>query len=55
MLSLGTYVLGAKDIGISLVSTGLAIDCPRFSGGVYQQYNQPEVLSVIKLPKYCRE
>ena len=55
MLSLGIYVLGAKDFGISLISTGLVIDCPRFSSGVYQQYNQPEVLTVIKLPKYCRE
>ena len=55
MPSLGACIFWAKDIGISLISKGLAIDCPRFSGGAYQQYNQPEVLSVIKLPKYCRE
>jgi endonuclease YncB( thermonuclease family) len=29
----GTCYLGGKDIGISIIETGLALDCPRYSRG----------------------
>lgn len=48
----GICYLEAKDIGISVIEAGLAIDCPRYSGGRYAEFENPR--SGIKLPGYCR-
>ena len=42
------------DIGAALISAGLALDCPRFSGGRYASLEKAEALKEIKLPRYCR-
>ena len=50
----GTGYLEGKDIGISVIKAGLALDCPRFSGGRYVNYEIKGVAAQVKLPKYCR-
>ena len=50
----GICYLNDKDIGISVIQAGLAIDCPRFSNGVYAEYETIEATQAIMLPKYCR-
>jgi len=50
----GTGYLEGKDIGISVIKAGLALDCPRFSGGRYVSYEIKGVAAQVKLPKYCR-
>ena len=49
----GTCYLGGKDIGISIIEAGLALDCPRYSGGRYGDFEQPAVREIIELPGYC--
>lgn len=50
----GTGYLEGKDIGISVIKAGLALDCLRFSGGRYANYEIKGVAAQVKLPKYCR-
>ncbi|HCH56383.1 MAG TPA: nuclease [Rhodospirillaceae bacterium] len=45
--------LEGKDIGAAVISAGLALDCPRFSGGRYRSLERAEALNKIKLPRYC--
>lgn len=48
----GTCYFRDEDIGASVIAEGLALDCPRFSGG---RYAENEVSGgVMKLPGYCR-
>ncbi len=49
----GICYLNDKDIGISVIEAGLAIDCPKYSNGMYAEYEILEVRQAIKLPKYC--
>ena len=51
----GTCYLGGKDIGISVIKTGLALDCPRYSGVRYAEFELAEARERIKLPGYCRK
>ena len=50
----GTCYLGKQDIGAAVVAKGLALDCPRYSGGRYAEYEVKSVIAKIKLPKYCK-
>ena len=50
----GTCYIEGKDIRISVIEAGLALDCPRFSGGRYANYEIKGVAAQVKLPKYCR-
>ena len=50
----GVCFLNGKDIGISIIVSGLAIDCPRYSKGHYTKYETKAAKKSIKLPKYCR-
>jgi len=50
----GVCYLGGKDIGVSIIEAGLALDCPRFSGGRYKAVEEVAARSAIKLPGYCR-
>jgi micrococcal nuclease len=48
----GTCYIEGKDIGISVIEVGLALDCPRYSGGRYAVYEM--VGTGIVVPVYCR-
>jgi micrococcal nuclease len=48
----GTCYLDGKDIGISVIGAGLALDCPRYSSGRYAGYEMAG--TGIVLPEYCR-
>lgn len=50
----GTCYVGDIDIGTAIISEGLALDCPRYSGGRYAEFETAEALEQIKLPGYCR-
>ena len=50
----GTCYLNGKDIGILIIEAGLALDCPRYSGGLYVVFEQAAARELISLPKYCK-
>jgi len=50
----GTCYLEGEDIGATVIKEGLALDCPRYSGGLYAVVESAEARQVIKLPEYCR-
>jgi micrococcal nuclease len=50
----GTCYLDGVDIGIAVISAGLALDCPRYSGGRYAEFEVNEARAEIALPGYCR-
>lgn len=43
-----------RDIGAAVIEAGLALDCPRFSGGRYKAVETGAARSRIKLPGYCK-
>ena len=51
----GSCYLDGNDIGIAVISAGLALDCPRYSGGQYAEHEIAETREAIKLPGYCRQ
>ncbi len=50
----GTCYRADQDIGAAVIKAGLALDCPRYSGGRYAQYEVDGARQRIKLPRYCR-
>ena len=50
---IGTCYLNSNDIGALVIKAGLALDCPRYSGGRYGDFERPGARERIKLPKYC--
>ncbi|MEQ8319354.1 MAG: thermonuclease family protein [Rhodospirillales bacterium] len=50
----GVCYLDDQDIGAAVIKAGLALDCPRFSGGRYREFETVEARQRIKLPGYCR-
>lgn len=50
----GICHLGGKDIGSLIIDAGLALDCPRYSGGRYTNVETDKARQRIKLPGYCR-
>ena len=50
----GTCYLGDNDIGAAVIRAGLALDCPRYSGGRYVGSETAAARERIKLPTYCR-
>jgi endonuclease YncB( thermonuclease family) len=50
----GVCYLDGKDIGVSVIEAGLALDCPKFSGGRYKAVETVAAREAIKLPGYCR-
>jgi len=50
----GVCFLNGRDIGATIISEGLARDCPRYSGGRYSKFETAAARLRIKLPKYCR-
>jgi len=49
----GICYLNGQDIGATLIGAGLALDCPRFSGGRYAEVERQGARVRIKLPGYC--
>ena len=49
----GICYLDEQDIGARVIANGLALDCPRFSGGRYADYEVKGAVMLMKLPKYC--
>lgn len=49
---IGICFLAHRDIGAVIVSSGLARDCPRFSGGRYKVY-EVHASRQLPLPRYC--
>ena len=43
-----------QDIGAAVIGAGLALDCPRFSGGRYAGFEVSGTSSRIRLPSYCK-
>ena len=50
----GTCYLDGQDIGAVVISEGLALDCPRYSGGRYGEFEVAGAQDQIMLPGYCR-
>ena len=50
----GICYLDEQDIGATVIGAGLALDCPRFSGGRYAEYEIEGAAARMKLPGYCR-
>ena len=42
----------AMDIGQAIIEAGLALDCPRYSGGKYAEFEMKGAANT--LPGYCR-
>ena len=49
-----TCYLDGEDIGIAVIAAGRALDCPRYSGGRYAEFELASSREAIKLPNYCR-
>jgi micrococcal nuclease len=49
----GTCFLDGQDIGAAVISAGLALDCPRYSGGRYSEFEVASAQVAINLPRYC--
>ena len=50
----GTCYVEDIDIRTAIISEGIALDCARYSGGRYAEFETAEALEQIKLPGYCR-
>lgn len=47
------YVQGVRDIGAAVVQLGAALDCTRYSGGVYRDLEPPGIRSKLMQKGYC--
>lgn len=47
------FTPSGQDIAALMVAQGVARDCPRYSGGRYQQY-ETDASRALPLPGYCR-
>src|SRR6056297_929911 len=50
----GVCYLDGRDIGASAISQGHALDCARYSGGAYRQYETQAARSRLPRAGYCR-
>lgn len=50
----GICYLDGQDIGEAVIKAGLALDCPKFSGGRYRAVEAATAREAIKLPRYCK-
>ena len=50
----GVCYLDGQDIGATVIANGLALDCPRYSGGRYAEYEVEGAAAKITLPGYCQ-
>ena len=50
----GICYLNGIDISVLVVEAGLALDCPRYSGGRYSEFEMVSAREQIELPSYCQ-
>lgn len=50
----GICYLGGQDIAAIAVANGYALDCRRYSGGRYSDFETPAARSRIQRARYCR-
>ena len=50
----GTCYRNGRDIGVAVIEAGLALDCPRYSGGRYKAVETEAARLRIKRTGYCR-
>jgi len=50
----GTCYLDGQDIGAIAISKGHALDCVRYSGGAYRQFETSAARSRLPRSEYCR-
>lgn len=43
-----------QNISATVIANGLALDCPRYSGARYTEYEIEGAAAKVKLLKYCR-
>ena len=51
----GICYLNGRDIGAAVIGVGLALDCPRYSGGRYAKLEVPAAVLRMRLPRYCEQ
>jgi endonuclease YncB( thermonuclease family) len=49
----GTCFLDGTDIGAAAIAAGQALDCARYSGGMYRSLETPAARSRLARAKYC--
>ncbi|WP_254441319.1 thermonuclease family protein [Ruegeria atlantica] len=49
----GVCYADGQDIGAAVISAGHALDCKRYSGGRYRQYETPAAKSRLQRAPYC--
>lgn len=50
---IGVCYAGGVDLGIAVASAGHALDCRRYSGGRYAEFETPVAKSRLKRAGYC--
>lgn len=50
----GTCYLNGTDIGAEMIRRGVALDCPRYSGGRYASIETPAARLSIRRAGYCK-
>ena len=45
--------VGSYDLAASVIATGNALDCARYSGGRYRQYETEDARRYIRQARYC--
>jgi endonuclease YncB( thermonuclease family) len=48
------YTASGNDVGMLLVAGGVALDCARYSGGRYRQYEPANIRTQLTQKPYCR-
>jgi len=51
----GICYLNGLDVGAAVIGAGLALDCPRYSGGRYAKLEVPAAVLRMRLPRYCEQ
>ena len=49
----GSCYVDGHDLAASVIATGNALDCPRYSGGRYRKFETPDARRHIRQAPYC--
>ena len=50
----GVCTISGSDLAKSMIAAGMALDCARYSGGRYRQYELPKAREFLIQKGYCR-
>ena len=50
---IGICYVGEYDLAASVIATGNALDCARYSGGRYRKFETPDARRFIQQAPYC--